>query len=255
MTANLYDAARLYDLVWGQYAEGDSLGFYEEQLEQWGEPALELACGSGRLLIPLAEAGFDIVGLDLSSAMLALAQEKAAERGLSLDILRADMRAFHLSRQFRCILAPANSFQHLLYRRDVERCLACTRRHLHPRGRLILQVFNPGLALLARDPKRRYPVGEFPDPAGAGMITVSEQVRYDTVAQISQIRFYCRWPDEQPQLELSFQMRQFFPREIEALLAYNGFEIETAYGSFDRAPLTSEASSQILVCRLAGAHP
>jgi ubiquinone/menaquinone biosynthesis C-methylase UbiE len=70
---SLYSDAQRYDLVEGAYATGDFLDFYRRQIARYGEPILELACGSGRLTIPLIESGIQITGLDISEEMLNLA--------------------------------------------------------------------------------------------------------------------------------------------------------------------------------------
>ena len=76
--------AQRYDLVMGAYASGDQLNFYHRQVARYGEPVLELACGSGRLTIPLAKEGVNITGVDISEDMLALAKSKASKDGVNI---------------------------------------------------------------------------------------------------------------------------------------------------------------------------
>jgi SAM-dependent methyltransferase len=247
----LYREPELYDRLFGPYGEsGPQVDFYRRQIARIGEPTLELACGSGRLLIPFAEAGVDIAGIDLSEPMLALAREKAVQRGVEIDVAHADVRDFHLGRTFRCIFIPANAMHHLLTRQDVERCLACVRRHLTSDGRFIIGILNPSLAILSRDPDGHYPVGEYDGPDGAGKVIVTEQNRYDSVTQINRVCFTHRWEDSGDTLELRFAMRMFFPQEIEALLVYNSFVVEAVYGDYGEEPLAPESPKQLLVCKV-----
>src|SRR5262245_48031980 len=106
--------ARYYDYT-STGLEGD-LQFYVEEAQKAGSPALELGCGTGRILIPVAEAGVEIVGLDLSDDMLAIARRKVDAlpeevRG-RIEIVRGDMRTFSLGRRFRLVIIPYRAFLH-----------------------------------------------------------------------------------------------------------------------------------------------
>src|SRR5215207_9884863 len=145
---SLYSDGRLYDLVMGGYAAGDMLDFYRRQISRYGQPVLELACGTGRLTIPLAEGGVEIVGLDISPQMLELAERKALECGAHLTLVRGDARTFNLGRSFRLIFIPAQSLSHLHKRGEIEACFTRVRQHLAEGGRFLIEVFNPSLKLL-----------------------------------------------------------------------------------------------------------
>jgi 2-polyprenyl-3-methyl-5-hydroxy-6-metoxy-1,4-benzoquinol methylase len=127
---SLYSHPQFYDLVEGAYATGNVLEFYCRQIARYGEPVLELACGSGRLTIPLAEAGIQITGLGLSEAMLTRAVAKAAERGVHLPLVHGDIRSFQFSQAFNFIFLPAQSLTHLHTRKEVEACFFCVQQHL-----------------------------------------------------------------------------------------------------------------------------
>ncbi|MBN2584604.1 MAG: methyltransferase domain-containing protein [Planctomycetes bacterium] len=107
-----------------------------------GGPVLGLACGSARLLLRLAEAGHEVVGIDLSKTMLGIAA-KHVERlpavvRRRVTLLRRDMARFDLGRQFPLVLIPDNSFRELPTRRQLLQCLRTVRRHLSPEGRLLI---------------------------------------------------------------------------------------------------------------------
>ena len=246
---SFYSDARLYDLVSGAYAAGDFLEFYRRQVTRYGEPVLELACGSGRLTIPLAEAGFDVTGLDISAEMLELARSKAAERGVELPLVRGDVRDFELGEKFKLIFIPAQSLTHLAGREEIEACFSCVRRHLAEDGRFLVELFNPSVELLARDPGRRHAVGEYRDADGGGRVVVAEESRYDAATQVKHIRWFFRTEGRAEETALSFEMRQFFPREIDALLWYNGLSVEHKYGSYAEEEFTGDSPKQLIVCR------
>lgn len=246
---SLYSDPERYDLVEGAFAEGKFLEFYLRQIALYGEPVLELACGSGRLTIPLAEAGMRITGLDNSKDMLALATSKASDRGVELPLVPGDMRNFYLDQEFKFIFVAAQSLTHLHTRREIEDCFSCVRRHLVGDGRFLLELFNPSVKLLARDPGKRYRVGEYEDQkAGKRRVSVTEEVRYDAATQISRILWFFR--DERAvKAARSFEMRQFFPQEIDALLVYNGFLIDRKYGDYDENQFGHDSPKQLIVCR------
>src|SRR5688572_7203210 len=106
----LYDAAELYDLIHGDFASGPWLDFYLAHTQP-GSDVLELACGSGRLTIPLGETGRHMTGLDSSQSMLALARTKA--RQVDVAWISGDMTDFSLDRAFDTILLPAQAMSHL----------------------------------------------------------------------------------------------------------------------------------------------
>ena len=249
---SLYSDAQRYDLVEGAYATGDFLDFYKRQIARYGEPVLELACGSGRLTIPLAEAGVKITGLDISEEMLNLATLKASERGVKIPIVRGDICSFNLGKEFKFIFIPAQSLTHLHKREEIEDCFSCVRRHLAEDGRFLVELFNSSVKLLARDSDHRYVIGEYEDSNGDGRVFVTEEVMYDAVTQINHIRWFFRSEGDEEAAVLSFEMRQFFPQEIDALLWYNGFLIEHKYGSYDEKEFCSGSPKQLIVCRSKG---
>ncbi|MGQ0605132.1 MAG: hypothetical protein ACT4QE_25935, partial [Anaerolineales bacterium] len=158
------------------------------------------------------------------------------------------MRAFDLERQFDLIFVPINSICHLFTREDVESCLRCVRQHLQPQGRFVVDVFNPSLTLLSRDLSRWYEVGEYTDAEGR-RVRLSEQNRYDRATQINHITWRFE-RDDGTRTELSLTMRQYFPQELDALLAYNGFVVEEKLGGYGEKPFHSESNQQIVVARL-----
>ena len=105
------------------------------------QPLLELGCGTGRITIPLASAGFDITGLDISEPMLRRARSKAKAADVDVTWFQGDMRGFDLDRKFGMIFCPFGTFNHLRHD-EVARCLAGVREHLLPAGYFVLDTFN-----------------------------------------------------------------------------------------------------------------
>ena len=146
--------ADLYDYV-EPYRTRPDINFYVEAAQTCGGPVLEVGCGTGRILIPTARAGVDIVGLDLSPHMLQVCQKRVLAEPQTVQsrirLVQADMRSFDLAQAFQLITLPFRPFQHLTTVEDQLSCLETIRRHLVEGGRLILDLFNPWLAALVRD--------------------------------------------------------------------------------------------------------
>lgn len=225
------------------------LAFYRAEALKARGPVLELACGTGRLTLPLKKAGADITGLDVAAPMVALARRKAAAAGLDIPFLKGDARRFDLGRKFKLVFMAFNSLQHLGRREDLEGLFSSVRRHLAPGGRFIFDVFNPDPRYLTRDPGELLPVAYYDDPAGSGKILVNERYRYDKAAQASRIDWYYRREKDGKTVKKRLNLRCFFPEELLALLHYNGFAVVQRYGDFKRRAFSSAARVQLLVCR------
>ena len=249
--ADIYDDARLYDALGAQHFGGSDLAYWHGQCGRYGGPVLELACGSGRLMVPLAGAGVDIEGLDISAPMLAVAREKSEARGLKLPWHLGNAADFTLGRKFSLLFLPNNSVAHLLTWQDLLKCLACVRRHLADGGRFALDYFNPSLALLTRDPEGRSPVAAFAHPDTGEEVVVTETASYDSATQVNHLRWFWRFADGRETVS-DLPMRVYFPQELDALLSCAGFVIEEKYGGYDLSPFTSASQKQLIVARLAG---
>jgi len=248
--ADIYEDARLYDALGAAHFGGSDLPYWQRQCAHYGGPMLELACGSGRLTVPLAEAGADIEGLDLSPPMLALARAKSDARGLHLLWHLGDMAGFTVDRKFSFIFLPNNSLAHLLGWLDLVSCLNCVKRHLKEGGRFALDYFNPSLALLTRDPGVPSPFAEVLHPGTGEAVSVTETSAYDAATQINHIRWHWRFAGGR-ETASDLPMRVYFPQELGALLSCAGFTVEEKYGDYDLSPFTSTSQKQLIVARAA----
>jgi SAM-dependent methyltransferase len=241
---SIYNVAELYDAI---VQPGPCEPFYREEARRWGGPVLELACGTGRLTLPIARDGHDVVGLDASRAMLARAVRKAAASGTPAAFTLGDMRDFNLGRQFGLVIISCNSLAHLTETEDLRSCLAAVRRHLSPEGVLAFDVVLPDARVLAQPEgvPRRLDLG--PNPASA--IQAEEVAYYDPVEQVRVSQWHIRQPGRQKQAMEPLVLRQFFPRELPLLLEGEGLELMERYGDFARNPLGSESLNQICVAQ------
>ncbi|MEH2622813.1 2-polyprenyl-3-methyl-5-hydroxy-6-metoxy-1,4-benzoquinol methylase [Bradyrhizobium sp. AZCC 1719] len=154
----LYDRPDLYDLIAPRDPAMER--FYVETARERGGRVLDLACGSGRLTIPLARSGLRVTGGDLSAKMLERARRSAEAQSVQLDLVQLDMRHFDLKgRTFDTIIVAVNSVLHLHSSDDFRGFFQSVARHLSPKGRLVFDAFFPNVAMLSSDPDRRQLVG------------------------------------------------------------------------------------------------
>lgn len=243
-----YLDARHYDLKFEALMRGrlNDIPFFLNKAREYGDPVLELACGTGRVTIPTAKEGFSITGLDILDSMLKEAKKKSKEENLDIEWIEGDMTDFELNRKFNLITIPAVAFNWILEDNDIRKCLECVKKHLTSKGRFILTTFNPDLEILTRDPTKTFPNAEYPDPDGNGLITVRESNFYDKTTQINTVKYHYFIAGKEIINEL--KLRIIFPKELDALLKYNGFTIEAKYGEYDETPFNSDSKLQIIIC-------
>jgi SAM-dependent methyltransferase len=247
--------AEFYDHV-VPYRERADVDFFVEAAVESGGPVLEIGCGTGRILIPTARAGIEIVGLDLSSHMLRICREQLLDEPedvrARVQLVKADMRDFELGQSFRLVTMPFRPFQHLTTVDDQRACLGRIRDHLVGGGRLILDLFNPSLNVLTRDDQGEE-LGDEPEftvPDGRRVLRRSRFVSKDLFNQINhcELIYYVTHPDgRQERLVHAFPMRYLFRFEAEHLLARCGFELEHVYADYDKSPYGSKYPGELII--------
>lgn len=219
------------------------------------EAILEYGIGNGRVALPIARRGTAVWGVDRSREMLADLRARLREEPADVHarvVARAgDIRTVRLGRRFPLVICPFNTALHLYTRADVERWLARVREHLTPRGELVFDVSMPVLEDLVREPGHAYRTAPFVHPT-AGRVSYREHFDYDRPRQILFVSMFFEPVGRGRRARSSGFMtplahRQFFPRELEALLHYNGFEATAVHGDFHGGPL--EGRSDVMVWR------
>jgi SAM-dependent methyltransferase len=239
----LYEDPALYDAEFATRAH--EIPFYIHQSRACGGAVLELACGTGRLTLPIDAAGVPIVGVDVAPKMIDRAREKATAAGRAIEWHVADIRTMALGRRFHLLFIESNALQHL---HDVDSLRSFFRRareHLLPCGRLIVDVFNPSIPKLARTLDERHPHKTFAAPDG-GLVEVEVASEYLRETQV--LHFLLTYRRGTLIVgSKDVRMRCFFPEELVALCRWGGFEVEARLGDYDGSPFRGDAPQQILL--------
>ncbi|MCX6023192.1 MAG: class I SAM-dependent methyltransferase [Chloroflexi bacterium] len=255
-------AGRSYDAEYG--AKSDDLPFWEAAARRYKPRAvLELAVGTGRIAVPLARLGaaqgFTVTGLDLVPAMLDEARRKLAAEPPAvqerLTLIHGDARTFVTGERFDLALIGFNSLMHLLTADDQLSAFAAVRRCLSPGGRFIVDVLNPSLPLLAEasQPSGAVRVDVVSEDAATGeRLVKTSTARYLDAFQATRNRysFERRGADGAVQTSVvEVEYHSVFPRELEVLCRFSGFEIENIYGGYGWEPFQPGSSRMIAVGR------
>ncbi len=237
-------------------APSGDISFYVEEARRCGGPVLELACGTGRVLLPTARAGVEAVGLDASRGMLERLRAKLpaepAEVRARVEVVEGDMESFDLHRRFSLVTVPFRSIGHLLEIDAQVRFLETVRRHLLPGGRLAFDFFHPDLARLAAPQPERL---DLEREEGGRRVRRHSSTVPRAARQVLDLSV--RWEIESPggeveEVRMGLPIRWFHRFEIEHLLARCGLEVEAVYGGFDRRPFEEGAGEMVFLARAGG---
>ncbi|MBC5805219.1 MAG: hypothetical protein DLM53_02130 [Candidatus Eremiobacter antarcticus] len=252
--------AEFYDFV-PAYSNRPDAAFYLDLARAAAGATLELGCGTGRLLIPIARAGVEIVGLDRSQAMLQRCRQKLETESEAVrsrtQLVNGDMTDFELKQRFQLVIAPFRCFQHVLAVERQIACLRCVRRQLAAGGTFVLDVFQVQAARM-HDTAFMQESVEFEGVALSGGRTLKRTFRTAAFHRGEQYNdceliYYVTKPDGgSERLVHAFPLRYFFRYEVEHLLARSGFAVEDVFGDYDRSPLADDSPEMIFVAKAAG---
>ena len=234
--------ARFYDHYFTG-VEGD-VEFYVAAALEAGSPVLELGCGTGRVLLPTAAAGVEVVGLEMEEAILEVARRKLASSDAPVRertrLVRADMEEFDLGRRFGLVTIPYRTFQHLLTPADQHQALECVHRHLEDGGFLALDIFDPLMDIAGRGFTGQLQKDtDFVDPKTGHAVVVWYSRQYDPEVQLLEQELIFEETDKTGEVVSRtygrLQLRYVFRYEMEYLLERCGFAVEALYGDFHRS--------------------
>ncbi|HEY9674288.1 MAG TPA: class I SAM-dependent methyltransferase [Waterburya sp.] len=228
----------------------DDLPFLLEECRKTDGSVLELMCGTGRISISLLEAGVNLTCVDGSPAMLAILRQKLAAKGISANVVQADVTCLNFESTFDLVLLPFQSFHELRTEAERQKVLNEIARSLKPNGRFICTLHNPRIRLqsIGQGPSR---YGPFPRTDGVGLVALSVDFNYEpetgivtgcqTVYELDSAGAQVA----EHRLPIQFSLIEFdvFQELVESV----GFCIEEVFGSYNRSPFISETSPYIIV--------
>jgi SAM-dependent methyltransferase len=243
-----FDDGDAYDLVLKDIPYG--LDFYVVLARAAKGPVLDIACGTGRILLPCLQSGVDIEGLDLFEPMMKTLRAKAKALGLAPTLHQADMSSFELNRKFMLIMIPFNAFIHNMTQDAQISCLQRCREHLLPGGSLVFDTFFPALEIIGSPQNTRVLEGEMPHPVTGLPMRMYDTRSFDRVKQeqhsINEIEISAADGSLEKVYRSEISSRYIYKHEMELLLRVAGFERWALYGDFERRPLTRENDAMIV---------
>lgn len=247
--------APYYDQIHASFTE--DVGLVLALVGRVGGPVLELGCGSGRLLLPLARAGHQVTGLDNSPVMLALARERLAREPAGVQqrvtLLEGDMMAFDRpGEQYRLVVAACNTFMHLTPPQMVQ-SLRSVRRSLAAEGRLLLDMANPFIMAAMENDNLLTLEHHFVDETAGQQVLVMAHNRLDEEAQVLRVTWlFDVSPVGGGPVQRTIATSDYYylyPHEVELRLAEAGFALEALYGDYEQQAFGEESGRLIVLAR------
>ena len=243
------DPAR-YDFEYG--TAGLDIPFYVALAEQTDGPVIDVATGTGRVALALAEAGHEVTAVDVSADMIEFASTKDSDE--TVTWVEQDARELKVRGKFGLAVLAGNALQQFVTNDDRAAVLKAVYRQLAPGATFAFAIRFPHASELARAVETAEIWHSYTDATGSQVI-VSGTQRYDAVAQVMTHETYRQFAvDGTPAAApTATAVRYSFPQELDAALTAARFEIEATYVDFDGTPLTAEtaatASALVYVCR------
>jgi ubiquinone/menaquinone biosynthesis C-methylase UbiE len=231
--------ASLYDLIWED--EYDDEAFYSWLLSEKEGKILEVACGTGRILIPLCQRGWDIEGLDASQTMLSLCAQNAKSSDINPTLHHQKMEEMSLPEKYNTIFLPGFSFQLLTTRDEAEQALSRFRNHLDKDGQLIISTFVPWASIQSEECENTWRLRKNTSrPEDNTQVLCHEAIA--TARQEQLLTIWNRYEilsSEGKLLETELRrmvIRWYFKNEFLLLLEKAGFKNIETFGDFSSDP-------------------
>ena len=238
----IYDG-NVYD---GMNTDLTDLKFYQKWMPDSKDARiLELCCGTGRLTLPIAKAGYNISGVDITRSMLEQAKLKASEIGLAVDFIQADIRTLDLPEKYDLIFIPFNSIHHLYQNKDLFKALDVVKKHLKENGLFLLDCYNPNIQYIVEAEKQLQEITEYTTKDGREF-SIKQKMQYESSSQINRIEWHYYLNNEFDSIQ-NLDMRLYFPQELDSYLVQHGFTIIHKFGDFEEQQFSDVSEKQIFV--------
>jgi SAM-dependent methyltransferase len=245
--------ARFYDADYREYT--DDLQLIADLAQESPGPLLELGCGTGRVLLPMAAAGHAVTGVDNNEALLSIARRKLTESTLAgqVRLVQDDLRSFALpEHEFSMAYCVSNTLMHLTSQADQLSCLANAFRHLRSGGVLLIDLFNPDLPRLFQIAGAQELADAWIDGETGARVLKWSVRELDLGNQLQYTTFIYEetWQDGRSRRTVCpFVLRFLWPSEAQLMLQLTGFDVEAVWGDFDGNPYASDSERLLLLAR------
>jgi ubiquinone/menaquinone biosynthesis C-methylase UbiE len=254
-------SAKYYDEAYSTKEDLDDLQFYVAMAKTKGGPVLELACGTGRILLPIARQGIPIHGVDNSLPMLNVLQDKLQQEVKDVrelvSVSQGDIRNFRSNQEYPLVIIPFRPLQHMHTLEDQIAALQTAAFHLEGGGTLVFDVFYPKFDNLHSKVGEEFLELEWTPKSDPSKV-IRRYLRKESVDKIQQnftatfiFRTYQGEKLVQEETEL-LKMSYYTYPHLRALFLLAGLEVVEEYGSFERTPLDNEARQMIFVLKRTG---
>ena len=216
-----------------------------------GGPIIDLACGTGRMTIPLAQKGFELIGVDIHAGMLELAKKKANEIVIQIEWLEQDCTMLQLDKKSPLIFMVGNSFQHFHTNEQQNLVLRSIHNHLEKDGIFIFGTRFPNAEELLQPSTEEY-WKTYTDTVENKQVDVYTISNYDPLEQIQHYTTIRKYMDDSNVVEerkTNISLRYTYPKEMERLLTENGLDILHVFEDWKGSPLNVDSNEMIYVCR------
>ncbi|WP_332645888.1 class I SAM-dependent DNA methyltransferase [Lysinibacillus sp. 54212] len=245
-----YDNPTLYDKENEQFIP--ELPFLSKWAAKKQGVIIDLACGTGRITIPLAKNGYELIGVDIHNGMLTEAKNKSANLNLQINWVEQDCTKLALHAKSSLIYSVGNSFQHLLTNEDQDRFLSSVTKHLENDGIFIFGTRFPSTEELIQPPTEEY-WRSYRDSETKQIVDLFTISEYDSLNQIQHYTTIRKYKNDAGEIinemRTHISLRYVFPKEMNRLLHYHGFEILHLYKDWQETPITKDSYEMIYVCK------
>ncbi|MBD3109304.1 methyltransferase domain-containing protein [Bacillus sp. AGMB 02131] len=245
-----YDNPNLYDKENNHYVQ--ELSFLLKRVSKVKGPIIELACGTGRIAIPLAQKGHQLIGVDIHKGMLEEAAKKSAHLDLPIDWIEQDCTKLQLDVKSELIYCVGSSFQHFLTNEEQDGFLSSVYKYLQNKGIFVFGTRFPSAEELLQPSTEEY-WRSYTDRDTSQNVDLYTISTYDALQQIQHYTTIrkCKNSDGVVvgESRTNISLRYTFPKEMERLLQSHGFDIVEVFRDWNETPLTNDSYEMIYVCK------
>ena len=242
---DIYSKPDLYDAIHKNYKADNN--FISKIAKRTGGPVLELAAGTGRLAKGILDLGLNYTGIDISKEFLKVAKKKYNKKA---KFFNSDMRKFKFKKKYKFIFIGFNSFLHLRNKKEALLCLNSVKAHLLSDGIFLASLYIPDPSFLYREENKLFPASEIFQFNG-DECQIMETNKYNTKTQMNSLIWYIKKNGEIEKEQYRFDLRMFYPHEMDIIFNEAGLKIEKKYGDYKFSSINTSSNMQIYLCKKA----